>query len=476
MLLRREWFNTPHSVVTNTVVATGGRFLTTVLGLLAMWLITHSLGVGQFGLYTVILALGSILSVATDAGLYLTLAQKIAIYPTEEQTYLSTATWLRLILFVVIFGSGWLLTAILPNLHISPSLFLVAAVGFFLQLLSQLFLGFFQKYSTIWRATLGDIMGRAVQISIILLFIKQYHLSAAIIAFTGGTTAAFATHYFLLPIRHFFIGRPTWPIARAMLRTAWPLGLMLLTNAIYFRIDTLVLSFFRPSHVVGEYGLAYRIIESGLFFPAMFGGLLLPRLAAAKQQASAWLTEGIHLLSLVAGLALVLLIGFAHPLTRLFGTEYLNSAPLLQILSLAFVTMLFGNLFGYTLVASEQGRALLKLYIGLVIFNITLNIIFIPHYGATAAAWTTVLTELVSMLVAAYLIRQHITLAFPGRLLIMLTTITILTIGFTWWLHNSLPIAFRATLTLVFYGLLLHSCGLDRPRHFKLLWSTRPTL
>ncbi len=474
MLLRREWFNSPHSVVSNTVIATSGRLLTTTLGLVAIWLITRSLGLEKFGLYTIILAFGSILSVATDAGLYLTLTQKIATHPTEEQSYLTTAVWLRLLFFVSIFGLGWLLAVFVPALNISPTLFALAAGGFFLQLLSQLLLGFFQKYSMVWRATAGDVVGRVLQIIVLVLLAHRYQLAAVILAFTVGAAATFATHYFLAPVRRLVTGRLHWSVARVMLLATWPLGLMLLTNVIYFRIDTLILSFFHTSEVVGRYGLAYRIIESGLFFPAMFGGLLLPQLAAARQQASQWLAEGIHLLSLVAGLALLLLISFADPLTRLFGTEYTAAAPLLQILSLAFVTMLFGNLFGYTLVAFQQGRALLKLYVGLVVLNGTLNIIFIPHYGATAAAWTTVLTELASMAIAARLIQKHTPLTFPGRLLISIGIITGVAIAFNWWLQNTIPLALRASLTLLLYGLLVHSLGLARPRHFKLLWSARP--
>lgn len=471
---RQEWFSSPHSVVFNTVIAASGRFLTTALGLMAIFLITRSLGLEKFGLYTLILAFGSILSVATDAGLYLTLTRKIAAHPAVEQAYLTTAAWLRLLFFVSIFGLGWLLTVFVPALNILPTLFAMAALGFFLQLLSQLLLGFFQKYGTVWRATTGDIVGRVLQIIVLVLLAKHYQLFAAILAFTVGAAATFTTHYFLAPVRRLFTGRLYWSIARAMLLATWPLGLMLLTNVIYFRLDTLILSFFHTNEVVGRYGLAYRIIESGLFFPAMFGGLLLPRLAAAKQQASAWLAEGIHLLSLVAGLALLLLISFAPPLTRLFGEEYLASAPLLQILSLAFVAMLFGNLFGYTLVALRQGRALLKLYIGLVILNSTLNVLFIPRYGAAAAAWTTVLTELASMAIAARLIQRHIPLAFPGRLLISVGLITGVAAAFNWWLQTTIPFVLRAGLTLLLYGLLLHGLGLDRPRHFKLLWSARP--
>lgn len=474
MFLRREWFSSPHSIVSNTAIAASGRLITTTLGLVAIFLITRSLGLEKFGLYTVILAFGSILSVATDAGLYLTLTQKIATHPTEEQSYLNTAIWLRLFFFLIIFGVGWLLATLLPTLNIAPTLFVIAAIGFFMQLLSQLLLGFFQKYRTVWRATAGDIVGRVFQIIIVVLLIKQYQLSAAILAFTIGAAATFATHYFLAPVRRLMTGRLHWPIARTMLLATWPLGLMLLTNVIYFRIDTLILSFFHPSEVVGRYGLAYRIIESGLFFPAMFGGLLLPRLAEAKHQASQWLAEGIHLLSLVAGLALLLLISFAHPLTRLFGVEYSAAAPLLQILSVAFVAMLFGNLFGYTLVAFQQGRALLKLYIGLVILNGTLNIIFIPQYGAAAAAWTTVLTELASMAIAARLIQKHVPLTFPWRLLLSIGVITTLAISFNWWLQATVPLAIRLSLTVALYGLLLHSLGVSRPRHFKLLWSARP--
>ena len=107
-----------------------------------------------------------------------------------------------------------------------------------------------------------------------------------------------------------------------------------------------------------------------------------------------------------AGLACSSLLALAaRPLiTFISGAQYAPAAPLLQILCLALAIMFVGNLFGFTLVALRQQRALLKLYSSLMIGNILLNLLFIPHFGAYAAAWTTVATEGAATLVAGLLV------------------------------------------------------------------------
>lgn len=477
-LPRPSWYRGAHSVVTNTAIATFGRLCGAGLGLLSVILLARALNKEQFGAYTVVLAYGAILTALADAGLYLTLTRAIATPGVDEEHHLSHTLLLRLLLFAVVFGLATIITELIPALGITPLLFLIAATGYFCQLISQLLLGLYQKHGLVWRATIGDLVGRFVQITVLWLIFARANVYLAVFAFAAGAAAALVVHRLLAPVRRLLPLVLEWRLLWRILHTTWPLGLMLVMNMIYFRLDTLLLALLRSDAEVGEYGLAYRLIESGLFFPAMVGGLLLPHLTlavatSARSAAIAWLNEGIHLMSIAAGTALVILLGFTAPLIQLFGTAYLPSIPLLKILSLAFAIMFFGNLFGFTLVALGLNHTLLRLYAALAVVNLTLNLLFIPLAGAVAAAWTTVVTEGLATVIAGYIAYRHLPFSAYRPPLFIVAGAVVLTLFTNYWVASALPLLIRLVGAAAIYLSCLYIGGLFKPDHFKLL--TTPT-
>jgi O-antigen/teichoic acid export membrane protein len=449
------------SILTNTALATAGRLINAALGVVIAALLGRTLGASGYGSYTALLAYAAILQIAADAGLYLTLTQAISRQPEQEIHYISHIIWLRLVLFAVVFSVGGLVVALVPSLQISPLLFVVATGGYVAQSLSQLLMSIYQKYGRVWRATVGDLIGRGVQIGLIIGFsLGVLSVSGAVLAFAVGTIVAFAVHRRLLPLRRIMtrqISVTTW---KQLIRLSWPLGLMLLLNAIYFRVDAVLLSYFRTPAEVGVYGLAYRIIESALFFPAMFGGLLLPRLtrslSRADGHASQWLSQGLTLLVPVIGLLIVTLVFLAGPLIILVaGTEFIDSVPLLRILVVALVVMFFGNLFGFTLVALQRQRALLILYALLVVVNAGLNVIYIPQYGAAAAAWTTVITEVLAAGCAAVLVGRELRYRLSWAVLFKTAVATSAAGLVVFLLPPTVPLLLTIVLTLGVFGVII---------------------
>ncbi|MDP3997227.1 MAG: oligosaccharide flippase family protein [bacterium] len=445
------------SILTNTAVATFGRIVNISLGIVATALITRFLGATSYGSYILLFSFGAIIQLLADFGLYLTLTKEIARNPSANKI-ISSAISLRLFLLILAFFLGAIATVFIPALSGLLYVFIFAGIGLVFQSLSQLLMGVFQYRGEIWRAVAGDLLGRTVQIAAIF-WVGQAHASvtAMVVIFSAGAGAAFIGHQFLLPAGFSWRPRVDWPAWKQLLSASWPLGAMLLLNAVYFRVDTIILSFFRPAQEVGWYGLAYRIIESALFFPAMFGGLLLPRLSEAlskrnRPQAAGFITEGFRLLFVVAALAVTVLLAVSPGIINLIsGRQYAAAAPLLAILSLALAFMFIGNLFGFSLVALNKQSVLLKLYLGLIFFNLVTNLMFIPRWGAAAAAWTTVGTEILSVVIAgAYVYRL---LPFTlGVLFIIKTLFTALaTFALLSFTTGSLPVIFQLIIAPPFF-------------------------
>lgn len=399
----------PQSIATNTGIAIGGRLVQAGLGLLLVALTSRFLGEAAFGIYSALLAYGSLLLIGADFGLYLTFTREASRQPHQAAAFLSDVTWLRVAGLILIFTAGSLFLRYVPALHPFPRVFWLVVLGLSAQSVSQLLMGVFQAHSVVWRATVGDLIGRLVQILTVIAVVAGLFridsITGIVIAFAAGTSATLVVHRLLLPVSWPIQNPPRWEKVRHILRTTWPVAALLILNAIYFRIDMVMLSLWRPASEVGLYGLAYRIIESALFLPAMFGGLLLPHLSRDSRVPQDLFQEALAATVWVgAGVSLLLAL-LARPLIALLsGPAFAGAASILAILSIALFAMFFGNLFGFTLVARGRQRSLLWLYVGLVIFNIAGNYFFIPRYGAPAAAWTTVATELIAATVAGLLV------------------------------------------------------------------------
>ena len=416
-----------HSILTNTAIASAGRVINVLLGIVVTGLITRYLGVSQYGLYALLISFGTIIQLLADGGLYLTLTKEIAGQPAQAANTVAHITGLRLFLLALTFTLGTLLTFVIPALQELTIIFIIAGFGLVSQSLSQLSMGIFQHFRSIWRATAGDLVGRVVQISIIIAIgASRATLAGIVMAFSLGAAAALAAHAKLASqfVRlRLAANKQAW---QKTMKRSWPIGLLLLLNVIYFRIDAVILASLTDSAIVGFYGIAYRIIESTLFFPAMLGGLLLPRLIEKKAASDRFgtrqlITEGFKVLGLVAGLAVVMLLAQSEAMIGLIaGPGFSQAAPLAQVLSAAMAIMFIGNLFGFTLIAFEKQLALLKLYGVLAVVNTIANLIFIPHFAATAAAWTTVATEGCAAAYAGYLVYKSTGWQLPTGFLLRL--------------------------------------------------------
>jgi len=465
----------PQSILNNAVIATSGRILNVALGLVVVALITRYLGPSSYGQYVLLLSFGTIVQLAADAGLYLTLSRQLARTPDLAKRLLSNTVGLRTVLLLVAFAAGAILAVTLPSFDGLLVPFVILSAGLGLQSISQLYMSVFQYHQTVWRATVGDLAGRAVQIvGIVALGLYMPTLTGVTAMFALGSFIAFVLHWFLSPIRTLALDLESPRSWSSILAVSWPLGVLLLLNAVYFRIDAVMLSLWRPAAEVAWYGLAYRIVESSLFFPAMLGGLLLPRLSetvlANPAQAGRYLLQGVRVVLVAGAAALVVLVSEGTRITVFIaGSSFSPSGPLLQLLAVALVIMFVGNMFGFALVALEKQRMLLGLYAVLAVGNLLANILFIPIWGASAAAVTTICTEAVAMGVAGSITWRALRLRVPWGLLARICVLAIGGIIFLQLLPTSWHLALRILVFGAFYIAAVGASGVVDKKYLSLL-------
>lgn len=272
--------------------------------------------------------------------------------------------------------------------------------------------------------------------------------------------------------------RPSRAAIMRLVRVGAPLGLAgLLVNA-YARIDQLIVFEVSGSVAAGLYGSVYRLLDSAHFVPIAALTTLAPILAAA------WPADRERTLRL-AGLAAEFLavgslgalafasVGSSAIVQALFGPEYAQAATALPVLGAAFVFICFGYLTGnLLLVLGIARRQLVVALVGLVV-NVAGNLVLVPRYGFMGAAWMTLATEVVVVVISAvFVIRaleiRALSLTPMVRILTAAALLTLALLGVR-AIHES--VVLLGVASAVLYPLLLLGLGAVRLTDLQMVLS-----
>ncbi len=191
-----------------------------------------------------------------------------------------------------------------------------------------------------------------------------------------------------------------------------PLGAAITFNFLYDKIDIIILSKMTDLSLVAMYGIAYGIYKSSSIAFTFIQTKLLSVAAGFKNDKTAVLSALIKYSKLVllicAGLNIIIFILAPLIVKILFSEIYIEASGVLKILSFAIIPLGLNGLTGNTLNAIGLFKQNLYVTITGLIFNIIMNIIFIPVFSIFAAAYISLLTEIIILLIDIFYIYKFI--------------------------------------------------------------------
>ncbi len=388
-------------LVYNSIISAGARIIGLALSLVIIGFITRYLGQDGFGYYSTILAFLFFFTVFADFGLYHICVREISRPKADEKKIVSNAFTLRFFAGLFIFSLAPLIVLFFPYPNEIKIGVIIAGIGFWLMSNQQVLIGIFQKYLKMDKVALVELLGRIVQLVLVLFFIWQQKSFLFIVsALTVGALVNFLLVFFFSRKYVSISFQFDFSYWRVLLKNSLPLALASIFVLIYFRLDTIMLSLMKPIADVGIYNLAYKFLESLLFFPAMFVGLTMPLMSKYAFSAKKKFKDIVQkTLNVLLVFVVPLIIGTFFLSQRLVvlvgGKDFILSAGVLDILIIATGIIFLGTLFSYMIIALEKQKTLIYIYGLGAIINLVTNFIFIPRYSYYGAAGTTVLTELI---------------------------------------------------------------------------------
>ena len=241
-----------------------------------------------------------------------------------------------------------------------------------------------------------------------------YGLAGLAVAFVGSRLLMLGAMQWLLRsvvsnVRPAF-DRVMW---RDIQSAALPLGFFMIALNTYNYVDTVILGLMRSDAEIGWYAASYSVYEGLTYAPSILAAVLTPRLAAlftVDRAAHRSLLTRALLASVALAVVLggVAALGAAPIVTLLFGSRYASAAPPLQILAAGSVFVFATWILHAAAISTNlDRRLLLTTAIGLAA-NVAFNVLLIPRYGISGAAWATVLAEGLTVLLLLVQIERRL--------------------------------------------------------------------
>ncbi len=398
------------------------QLLTKVIGFFYTIFLAKSLGVEDFGLYTVAFAYFSILSAVADFGFNRFLIREIALGRMNSHQLLWNTMILRITISSVLFAvfaitlyltdsdSFRVNLILLSTLAILPQTIGLTFDGIFIAMKKLQFSSFILFISTIAMSFLGYLLlnsGFGVVGAInALIFGQLVYASAAfiLIGFTQGL------HSLKIEL----------PILKEAIVGSLPYGLLGILGLLYFRIDSIILSYLKGSFETGIYGAAYRFLETIIFIPSAFAAALFPSMAQLQTQQNKTQLKSLYFKSvkLMAFLGIIFLAGYFFILPEIikkYLPNYILAIDAIKILSLSIPFIFIATPGVQVLLSTEKYLKSVLFFSVLTLFlNVMLNLIFIPQFGYIAASWITVFSDITSFIIFFLMINFYIFTPLSG--------------------------------------------------------------
>ncbi len=416
--------NTVQRVAKNTVIVLGGDIIFRLISLFVMIFLARYLGTVGFGKYSFVFAYLAFFGIITDLGLQSIVVREMARDPTIAPKLVGNVYIIKLILAVF--------AVVLPMVVITLTHYPADTTTYvYIAAFTLLFTSFSDHYTTIFQANLR------MEYNIIAKLVFKV-LSAGLIfwiIFSHGTlmqimfVMVFAESIKML-ICYLFSKKFVKPqfkidfsLWKHLFRSALPLALSSVIWVIYYQIDIVMLSPMQGDAAVGVYSAAHKLFEPFSLIPYALVVSLFPILSEAFKTSKDRLVKSYrlgarYLLIAALPIAMCIILLSDKIIFLIYGTEFAESATVLQILICAIVFTFINSLLLNILISIDKQK--LHTYsTGLcAIVNIALNFILIPILSYNGAAIATLVTNAMLFIASFFFVSKYLQMLPLHKMLI----------------------------------------------------------
>ncbi len=366
--------------------------------------IARTLGVEEFGRFSLVLAISQILLLSGDLGLHNTALRRIASRPREWEDFFNRFFALKAGLSLVLFALMTLAGLSLGQGAAAAWCAFLFGVGLVFHSSSLSINVAFQARGMLYLASINSLFLIALQF---IVGVAALSLGGRLVwigfAYLVACAGAFLVNWGVFRRVAFPIRLKSPRDWRSLLKTSLPVGVSSFFETAASRIAVTLLAYLSGTFETGIYAAAGRITGALRNIPTAVLSAVLPVMAAYPDRTSALsrLFRQSVLWMLVLSIPLAAALFFlAEPLIGfVFGPDYSAAAGVLRILAWSLVPLFVGLAFSHLVLS--QGRLVRSLpWVtgGVLLFNVLCNLALISRMGSRGAGFSQLLTEVLAAL------------------------------------------------------------------------------
>lgn len=367
---------------------------------LTFLIIARNFPTGIYGQIITVFSIANIFITLIDLGLPILMQKEVALLKERSSGFVSNVILIFVISFPLYFISAIIYSIIsFPEISFEINALVLLSVYFFSagNLFNKILSGihdFKSQFDIILKSRLPALI---LLILSAVLFETGLLTFLIIILFSSViqiilVLPAVRKHGVSLSFREF-----SFKGALSLTKLSLPIGLAVMFNFLYDKIDILLISKLTDFDQTAYYNVAYGIYKSSsVLFSFLFvsGFTEVSAIKNERSELKKFFKKYSVILLEVCAVLTIILFFFSDPIVKLIYTDkFSDSELILKILSFSLTGLALNNLTGIMLNGMGLFKENMKVTLTGLIINVILNIAFIPVYGIIASAVITIITE-----------------------------------------------------------------------------------
>jgi len=402
-------------IVNNTIISIIGQIVTWTSTLILMIAYGRFLGDFKFGELYFAMTFVMLLGTPIESGYDSQIIRGVAEEPENASRYFSNVLLIKVGIWLIVYALALLIAWLLG--YSTEVRILVGIYGFNLLsgAISSTFASLHWAFERVIFPVVGTVLEKGLSALIGFLLLKNGgSVQAMAYVLLGGSVVSGvwqAIWFFRLAGKDFVADLA---LMRKLVLANLPFLLYGVLGIIYYRIDTVLLSLMTNVTVVGWYGAGYRLFDTLSFLPNLVLTILYPvylKLASSSDKNLKLAVEKSvnFLLFCSIPIATTMIVAAPNIIGFLYHrVEFVHTIPSLQALAPGLVFLYLNIALGSIVLTKKQDKVIPLMAAIALIFNLGLNLFFIPLYQHVGAAIVTSLTELLLFITCVLVIPRNL--------------------------------------------------------------------
>jgi len=387
------------------------QIIASVCGFIWTILMARYLGVSNYGIFGFATSLTGILAMTVDFGISNHIVRHIATDYDSAPKYIGNAIPLK-----SIFSVGTIiLTLIILVFMRANELVITVTLLFTIETIFKSFIGLlngsFQAFEEGKYQGIGNTILHVILLIFILLTIfTDLGLIGIAVSYILANLIALIYEYYVLN-KH--IVKPKFELDTGFCKNififAIPFAVTGLLYNVYYSIDIVMLTNMVGDYPTGIYNATYKLISVLSLFYSTYTAVIFPVMSKFYKNDEKLLLISFeksikYLMLVIIPLAFATVFYSADIIQLIYGNEYNGAASVLCILIWTVCLLFISGAANTLLNASHKEVTVTKIYAVAALFNIILNLFMIPQFTYNGAAMTTVLSDVLIVIIQFYII------------------------------------------------------------------------